>query len=124
MLIKCMAVGAGGFIGSIARYVLSKAKLQSSGQYPINTLLTNVIGAIVIGIVIAEAQKNGMSEEKLLFLKFGFCGGLTTFSTFSAELYGCIESGNTMLAIGYALASVTLSLIGVIAGIKLVSCWP
>lgn len=120
MLIRCIAVGAGGFIGSITRYLLSKVELQKSGDYPLNTLLVNVLGAVLIGVVIAEAQQNGMSENKLLFLKFGLCGGLTTFSTFSVEMYGYLETGKVILAIGYAVVSVALSLIGLMLGMKMV----
>ena len=112
MLIRCIAVGAGGFIGSITRYLLSKVELQKSGDYPLNTLL--------IGVIIAETQKNGMSENKLLFLKFGLCGGLTTFSTFSVEMYGYLEKGNVVIAIGYAVVSVALSIIGLMLGMKMV----
>ena len=120
MLIRCIAVGAGGFIGSITRYLLSKVELQKSGDYPLNTLLVNVLGAVLIGVIIAEAQKNGMSENKLLFLKFGLCGGLTTFSTFSVEMYGYLEKGNVVIAIGYGVVSVALSIIGLMLGMKMV----
>lgn len=120
MLLRCLAVGAGGFIGSIARYLLSKVELQRSGNYPLNTLLANVLGAILIGVIIAEVEQNGMNENKLLFLKFGLCGGLTTFSTFSVEMYAYLETGNVVMAIGYAIVSVTLSLIGVMLGMKMV----
>ena len=65
MLIRCIAVGAGGFIGSITRYLLSKVELQKSGDYPLNTLLVNVLGAVLIGIIIAETQQNEMCENKL-----------------------------------------------------------
>ena len=120
MLIRCIAVGAGGFIGSITRYLLSKVELQKSGDYPLNTLLVNVLGAVLIGVIIAETQKNGMSENKLLFLKFGLCGGLTTFSTFSVEMYGYLEKGNVVIAIGYAVVSVALSIILLIFGMNIV----
>ena len=120
MLLRCIAVGAGGFIGSITRYLLSKVELQKSGDYPLNTLLVNVLGAVLIGVIIAETQKNGMSENKLLFLKFGLCGGLTTFSTFSVEMYGYLEKGNVVIAIGYAVVSVALSIIGLMLGMKMV----
>jgi len=99
---------------------LSKVELQKSGDYPLNTLLVNVLGAVLIGIIIAETQQNGMSENKLLFLKFGLCGGLTTFSTFSVEMYGYLETGHVIIAIGYAVVSVALGLIGLMLGMKMV----
>ena len=121
MLIRCIAVGAGGFIGSITRYLLSKVELQKSGDYPLNTLLVNVLGAVLIGVIMLRRRKNGMSENKLLFLKISvFCGGLTTFSTFSVEMYGYLEKGNVVIAIGYAVVSVALSIIGLMLGMKMV----
>ena len=119
MLIRCMAVGMGGFLGSVARYLIYQINFQRGGKYPVNTLLVNVVGAVLIGIIIAESEHSGLSESKLLFLKFGLCGGLTTFSTFSAEMYGYIESGNILLAAGYALFSVTVCLFGVMIGMRL-----
>ena len=93
MLIRCIAVGAGGFIGSITRYLLSKVELQKSGDYPLNTLLVNVLGAVLIGVIIAETQKNGMSENKLLFLKFGLCGGLQHFRHFLLKCMVILKQG-------------------------------
>lgn len=82
-------------------------------------MIVNIAGAIIIGLIIAYAKNYGMSEEKLLFLKVGLCGGLTTFSTFSVETLGFFESGNILAGTAYALASVALSLLGVIAGLKI-----
>lgn len=119
MILNCLAVGIGGFVGSIARYLVSRIEFLKSGSYPLNTLIVNVIGAVLIGLVIVYAEKNGMSEEKLLFLKMGLCGGLTTFSTFSAETLGYIESGNILMGISYVLVSVVLCVLGVYLGMKL-----
>ncbi|MCQ2566928.1 MAG: fluoride efflux transporter CrcB [Mogibacterium sp.] len=119
MFIKCIAVGCGGFIGSIARYLVSKIEFQHGGSYPINTLLVNVAGAVLIGFIISSAKNYGMSEEKLLFLKVGLCGGLTTFSTFSVETWGYIQSGNIFMGIAYSLVSVLLCVLGVMLGLRL-----
>lgn len=119
MLVNCIAVGLGGFTGSVLRYFVSRMEFQRSGNIPVNTMIVNIAGAIIIGLIIAYAKNYGMSEEKLLFLKVGLCGGLTTFSTFSVETLGFFESGNILAGTAYALASVALSLLGVIAGLKI-----
>ncbi len=118
MLIKCIAVGCGGFFGSIARYLISKIDFLHNGNYSINTLIVNLIGAVLIGIIISRSESSGMSEEKLLFLKVGLCGGLTTFSTFSYETWEYIQSGNVMMGIAYSVASLVLCLIGVMIGLR------
>ena len=57
MLIRCLAVGIGGFFGSILRYLITKVEINTHNNFPINTLMANVLGAIMIGIIIAESQK-------------------------------------------------------------------
>lgn len=119
MLAKCIAVGMGGFVGSVLRYLISRMEFQRSGNIPINTLIVNVAGAMIIGMIIAYAENYGMNEEKLLFLKVGLCGGLTTFSTFSVETLGFFESGSVLAGTAYALVSVAVSVLGVFAGLKI-----
>ncbi len=118
-MLNCLAVGIGGFVGSILRYLIGKIPLQSGGLYPINTFVTNIIGAVLIGAIIAHAKDTDMSPEKLLMLKVGLCGGLTTFSTFSVETLGLIESGNWLYAGAYALLSVALCVAGVWVGMHI-----
>ncbi len=123
MLVKCFAVGMGGFIGSVIRYLVSRVEFQKSGNYPINTFLVNVVGAVLIGVIIVYAKENGISEEKLLFLKMGLCGGLTTFSTFSVETFGFIESGNLLMGLAYIVVTVALCVLGVYLGMKIGSLY-
>ena len=118
MFIKCLAVGIGGFLGSVLRYLLSEIPVKQI-NYPINTLITNIIGAIIIVMVISYADKTGMRPEKLLLLKTGFCGGLTTFSTFSYETFKLIENGSLLLAGSYVILSVACSIVGVYIGLKI-----
>lgn len=120
MFFNCLAVGVGGFCGSVLRYLISQIPLQNKGNFPINTLITNIIGAVLIGAIIAYASKSDMSPEKLLMLKVGLCGGLTTFSTFSVESLGLIQNGNIWAAALYILLSVGICVIGVYIGMKLV----
>ena len=119
LFIKCLAVGIGGFLGSVLRYLLSEIPIKQI-NYPVNTLITNIIGAIIIGMVISYADKTGMRPEKLLLLKTGFCGGLTTFSTFSYETFRLIEKGNLLLAGSYVILSVACSIAGVYLGLRMV----
>ncbi len=119
MFLRLAAVGAGGFIGACARYLLSLIPMQSRGNYPINTFVTNIIGAVLIGFIIAYAKDTDMSPNKLLFLKVGVCGGLTTFSTFSVETWGLLETGNWLQGALYIILSVACCVVGVYAGLRL-----
>lgn len=80
------------------------------------TLLTNFLGAVVIGAVAQAAGQLPMSKSAVLFLKTGLCGGFTTFSTFSLETVELLEQGRWAAGGGYILASVGLCLAGVLLG--------
>ena len=111
---KFFMIGIGGGIGAIFRYLISIVPLKVS--FPVQTFVTNVLGAILIGVVVEMVAGKEISENWNLFLKVGICGGFTTFSTFSLETYNLIEKGNSWIALGYAILSVVLSVIGVFAG--------
>ena len=78
-----LAVGLGGAFGAMGRYGISLLPLKSA--FPWLTLLTNVLGALVIGFVVGVTADNTASPNTVLFWKTGVCGGFTTFSTFSLE---------------------------------------
>ena len=111
---KFFMIGIGGGIGAIFRYLISIVPLKVS--FPVQTFVTNVLGAILIGIVVEVVAGKQVSQNWSLFWRVGICGGFTTFSTFSLETYNLIEKGNTGIALGYAILSVVLSVIGVFAG--------
>ena len=118
MLLSCLSVGAGGFAGSVIRYLISRVPLGSSA-YPVNTFITNVIGAVLIGYIIARADRLALSPQQILLLKTGLCGGLTTFSTFSAETFGLLEQGSYLTACAYIILSLVLCVGGVAVGISI-----
>ena len=120
MIIKCLSVGIGGFIGSILRYLISEIPIKQI-NYPINTLFTNVIGAVIIGMVIPSADNSGMHPEKSLLLKTGFCGGLTTFSTFSLEAFNLLDNKQYTLGGLYIVLSVVCCIFGILCGKRLAS---
>ena len=111
---KFLWVGLGGALGAILRYSISLLPLKSS--FPFLTLITNVIGAFVIGIVVGLFEKHYLSSNINLFLKTGVCGGFTTFSTFSLETLTLLENGMPSIAMIYAFVSAIGCVIGVYLG--------
>ena len=111
---KFLWVGLGGAIGSIFRYTLSLLPIKSS--FPVLTLITNLLGAFIIGVVVGLFEKQYLSSQIHLFLKTGLCGGFTTFSTFSLETLTLLENGMIFMAIIYALISVVGCIVGVYFG--------
>ena len=112
-----IAVAVGGALGALARYGLSQIPMPQGTAFPWMTLLANVLGAIFIGFVAGLTLASPrLSQEQLAFIKTGFCGGLTTFSTFSLEAINLFETGKWGVAILYMAVSIILCLGGVILG--------
>ncbi|MDP4119079.1 MAG: fluoride efflux transporter CrcB [Bacillota bacterium] len=115
-MVSCLFVGVGGFIGSVFRYLIGLVPIKGNELFPINTLLINIAGALVIGIIAALASKMNVEKNLLLFLKTGLCGGFTTFSTFSLDTYNLFKNGHVGVAAIYVVLSVFLCLAVVFAG--------
>ncbi len=117
MLLSCLAVGTGGFLGSVLRYLLSLMPILNKGFLPFHTLIANVLGAFLIGLFIGYDSNYEHNHEKLLLLfKVGLCGGFTTFSTFAFEATTFFEKGQWLLSILYIFISITLCILGVFIG--------
>ena len=119
-MIQVLLVGAGGAIGAVCRYGISLIPLRCA--FPVLTLLTNLLGAVVIGIAVGAITAAGPGERALLFWKTGVCGGFTTFSAFSLEAFRLLEGGQLFLAAAYILSSLLLCLLGVWLGLFLGGC--
>lgn len=114
MLTEVLLVGLGGFIGSVLRYEVSLIPIYESSVFPTNTLIVNVIGAFLIGLITTYISKNVTFDENLvLFLKVGICGGFTTFSTFAIETGTLIKDGDVAIALLYIILSTVLGVIAV-----------
>ena len=114
-MLQFVLVGLGGAVGAMGRYGLSLIPLKS--DFPAITLLTNILGALLIGAVIGLAAAGDRpSANFLLFLRVGVCGGFTTFSTFSSDSLRLLENGRPLPAIVYICASVILCIAGVWLG--------
>lgn len=118
-----LAVATGGALGSVARFWLTGAITALTGPwFPWGTLLINVVGSCVIGIVAGISltpDRVGLHPDLRIFLMTGVCGGFTTFSAFSLQTLELIESGELLAAAGYIVGSVVLCLVFVWVGWKL-----
>ena len=113
-VLNCVFVGLGGLVGSVLRYLVSLVPLRHASGFPLVTLGINILGAFLLGFIMALAGRNAAIDPRaLLFLKVGVCGGFTTFSTFALEAHSLIGSGKPMVALLYALLSVVLSVLAV-----------
>ncbi len=121
MFAKCLIVGIGGCVGSILRYLISLIPMSEKCSFPIKTFFTNVIGAFIIGLIVAVALKRpDMDPKTTLLIKTGFCGGFTTFSTFALESSDLIGKGQWGIAGTYMILSVIMSVLAVLAAEALV----
>ena len=112
-----LIVFLGGGAGSIIRYVISQTFDHPKYSFPWPTLLANFLGCLIIGILLGLTIRNDSARSELyLFAVVGFCGGLTTFSTFSAESLHLIKSGNILSFFIYAVLSIIGGLSAVVMG--------
>jgi fluoride exporter len=106
-----VAVSLGASLGALLRLALSESLNATFPAIPPGTLLSNLIGGYIVGIAIAFFATANLPIEWRLFVITGFCGGLTTFSTFSAELVILLQQGRA----GWAIAAAGVHLLGSVA---------
>jgi CrcB protein len=115
-----IAVAVGGALGSVARFWLAGAMAALTGpRFPWGTLLINVLGSFVIGLVGAltmTADRVALHPDLRLFLMTGICGGFTTFSAFSLQTLELLQGGEIVPAFGYAIGSVIFCVIATYCG--------
>tara|TARA_B100001029_G_C14981177_1_gene406109 strand:+ start:519 stop:893 length:375 start_codon:yes stop_codon:yes gene_type:complete len=118
-MLEIIAVGLGGFIGAISRYLIGVSILRNYSGFPTHTLFVNTLGCLFFGIIINHSFS---SQANLLLRKFiiiGALGGFTTFSTFSYEFLNFIQNNQIQIAIIYIILSIILGSLAIFAGIKL-----
>lgn len=121
MLKTILIVGTGGFIGSVARYFVSKINI-TTGLFalPVGTLLVNISGSFLLGLLVGVADRTTLlSLEWRLFLMVGLCGGFTTFSTFAGENLTLMHNGQFGAVFLYSSLSVLLGFVAVFLGYTL-----
>jgi len=117
MILSIVAIGVGASLGALLRWLLSVQLNALFPFVPLGTLASNLVGGYLIGMAVGYfAMHPDLPPQWRLFAITGFLGGLTTFSTFSAEVVGHLTEGRIAWALGIAaihvLGSVALTLLG------------
>jgi len=112
------SVAVGGALGCVSRYYLTAFIQQRAGpSFPVGTLVINITGSFLLGFIMRYALQSGVvSPETRMLLTSGFCGGFTTFSTYSYETAMMVDDGEYGRAAIYAGTSVVLALAGTFLG--------
>jgi len=117
--ISCLTAVLGGALGTFARYVVSVLAGPISTHMPLGTLIINVTGSFLIGFFGTLTVAHGrfpVSENVRLFVMIGFCGGYTTFSSFSLQTLDLLRSGFALRAAVNMVASVVFCIAAVALG--------
>lgn len=118
MLKQLLLIGAGGFLGSVARFLVSRLNTRVDWfSIPIGTLAVNVVGSLLIGFLIGISEKSPiLTVEWRMFLMVGLCGGFTTFSSFSGENLVLLKNGQILPMLLYTALSIFLGFTAVYLG--------
>jgi CrcB protein len=122
MIKSILLVALGGSAGSVLRYLSQKfiGNLYVH-PFPWGTLVVNIVGCFLIGVLWSIVSKNSSTADELRWLLMtGFCGGFTTFSAFTLESMTLIKEQRLLLFFLYILASVAFGLVATFAGMKLI----
>ncbi len=116
MIRDLLAVGMGGAAGSMLRYALSTRLMSGwlAWGFPLGTFSVNIAGSLLIGVVLALTRGGSFLQ---MMLMVGFCGGFTTFSTFSADVVKLLKVGDWSAAALYILLSVVVCALATLIGL-------
>ena len=112
-----LLVFLGGGLGSVCRFALSQG-LGAYKGFPVGTFTANALSCVLLGVLVGLASKELLSAEYRFFLIAGFCGGFSTFSTFSNEVFQLFKSGSWGMGCIYMMISLVMGLVGILAGLK------
>lgn len=116
-----LLAGIGGFFGTCCRYLTNRLYITYfKTSLPLATFTVNILGCFILGLILGLMNKAGVVSPKInAFLVVGFCGGFTTFSTFSNESFSLIINGQPLTSVLYMAGSMIIGLIAVWLGIQL-----
>ena len=119
LLLRYLAVGAAGFVGAIARYLIATLFGNFGKAFPLGTLVINVSGSLFLGWFLTYCTLRGVSDMTRLAIGTGFVGAYTTFSTFMSESNNLVADGRGFAAILNLLGSLILGILAVRLGMAL-----
>ncbi len=117
-MLNYFLVFLGGGLGSICRYGIAHWLVSSKLHFPWATILANVLACFVLGALVGLNMKNKLGGAMVLFLMAGFCGGFSTFSTFTNETLQMLATGEWVKACANVALSLLVCLISLFIGIK------
>lgn len=118
-MLQFILVFIGGGVGSLCRWGISRGLQPFLLKFPWATFFSNALACLVLGMLLGARMKSGLSMEKHLLLVTGFCGGFSTFSTFTAETIQLLQNGQYGSAALNIAGNLVVSMACLLAGIKL-----
>jgi CrcB protein len=117
--VNILLVGAGGFLGAIARYLVDGwVSAATGGRFPFGTMAVNLTGAFVLGVLFAlSVERGGLPASIRVPVLIGFIGAYTTFSTLMLESWRLVEDGSYAVAAGNLIGSIVFGMLAVVAGL-------
>lgn len=110
----------GGGLGSALRFVISRGLNKSALDIPFGTFTVNIVGSLILGLILGISLRSGsLSNNTMLFLATGFCGGFTTFSTFTFENQVFLRTGDYTNFVLYTFGSILAGFSAVFIGLYL-----
>lgn len=109
---------AGGALGGLVRVAVTESFPSAEGHWPWATFIVNIVGALVIGYAL-ESLRGARSARARLFVGSGFCGALTTFSSFQVELLDLLGDGELVIGAAYAGLSICAGVLACVIGARL-----
>jgi len=122
MLRIALIIGTGGFVGTLARYFsMQWVQKTFANSFPLGTMIVNILGCFLIGVFLGLSERgNILTNEMRLFLTVGFCGGFTTFSTFTADSLLLMRNGQVVYLLTYTVVSVVVGILFTFFGNSLI----